>query len=337
MDLHRISALVGIPRLLGEFGLIVDAILPGLPLERSAFDDADGLIPFEVACCLLDRCVEATGCGHFALLLGAAADPLALGHTWQRMGDERTLGGALSCLQSMHPHVWPGAAVRCLVLDDSVDVRCGVYAPRAPGWHHNYPMVLAQIHQAIEALAGGAARPTDVFLTLPEPADRKPWMNILGASLHFNQPFSGLSYSRSAMNLPVANTGRTARNLPARGADSSFPEVASTWSSRVRRSLRLQLLDASHAQTAVAGQLGVPSRTLRRHLACEGTTFDALLGDVRLEVACELLALTNLPVSDVAHAVGYATHSSFSNAFRRRAGTTAQLWRTKHSGQLFVR
>jgi len=47
-------------------------------------------------------------------------------------------------------------------------------------------------------------------------------------------------------------------------------------------------------------------RTLSRRLRAEGTTFAALLEEVRYEVACQLLAHTDLLVRNVADTLDYA-------------------------------
>ncbi|OKK25156.1 AraC family transcriptional regulator [Streptomyces sp. CB02488] len=73
---------------------------------------------------------------------------------------------------------------------------------------------------------------------------------------------------------------------------------------------------------AYARAAGVSRRTLTRLFVQDtGMNFDRWRTHVRLRAALPLLA-EGLPVSRVAHAVGYATPSAFLAAFRRTVGTS---------------
>jgi AraC-like DNA-binding protein len=72
----------------------------------------------------------------------------------------------------------------------------------------------------------------------------------------------------------------------------------------------------------VAAALAVGERTLRRRLAEEGHTFQALLDEVRISLAGRLLGTGSLTVAQVAHRLGYAESASFIHAHRRWHGTT---------------
>ncbi len=56
-------------------------------------------------------------------------------------------------------------------------------------------------------------------------------------------------------------------------------------------------------------------------------TFQRVLDEVRFAMATELLAITDLPVGDIADALSYAAHASFVDAFRRWTGTSPSRWR----------
>ncbi len=73
---------------------------------------------------------------------------------------------------------------------------------------------------------------------------------------------------------------------------------------------------------AVARQLAMSERTLRRRLADENTTFRELAEEVHRVLAEELLATGALSVDDVALRLGYAEATSFIAAFKRWTGTT---------------
>ena len=69
----------------------------------------------------------------------------------------------------------------------------------------------------------------------------------------------------------------------------------------------------------VAGELHVDVRTLRRHLAAEGTSYRRLLDEVRHERALELLA-QDVPVAAIAGELGYSETATFTRSFTRWEG-----------------
>lgn len=93
-------------------------------------------------------------------------------------------------------------------------------------------------------------------------------------------------------------------------------------SARVRAMLR-ELLPAgeSRAQT-VAEELFLSQRTFQRQLAAEGTSFQALLEEVRADMARDYLAHTDLSTEEIAYLLAYRDTSSFYRAFQDWTGTT---------------
>lgn len=76
----------------------------------------------------------------------------------------------------------------------------------------------------------------------------------------------------------------------------------------------------------VAKALHLSTRTLKRRLAEEGTTFRALLEQARRERAMVLLR-EDLGLDEIAARLGYSDAANFSRAFRRWTGTTPGAWR----------
>ncbi len=58
-----------------------------------------------------------------------------------------------------------------------------------------------------------------------------------------------------------------------------------------------------------------------------GMQLGGLLVERRLRKAAELLTISNLPIKEIAHAVGYGHHSSFVRAFQRRFGQAPKQYR----------
>ena len=97
--------------------------------------------------------------------------------------------------------------------------------------------------------------------------------------------------------------------------------ISSGWSGEVYQ-LLLNAPGQFPSMTAVAAQLGLMERTLRRRLAAESTSYDAIVDDVRRKLAVEYLQMTRMSVDDVAWKVGFSDSSNLRRAIRRWTGMT---------------
>ena len=71
------------------------------------------------------------------------------------------------------------------------------------------------------------------------------------------------------------------------------------------------------------------SRTLQRKLGAEGTQYQTVLNEVRLELAMYYLENTSLSLDQIAHELGYVESRSFYRSFKQWTGRTAGSYRTE--------
>ena len=83
---------------------------------------------------------------------------------------------------------------------------------------------------------------------------------------------------------------------------------------------------------ALAKQLQLSPRSLRRRLQQEGTSYQQLLNEIRYKLALEYLH-TRMPLEQVAELLGYTEASNFSHAFKRWHGCAPQTYRQTLSGK----
>ena len=86
---------------------------------------------------------------------------------------------------------------------------------------------------------------------------------------------------------------------------------------------------ASTNMDAIAQQLHVTTRTLRRKLNDEGTSFQALKDNVRRDTAIHLLSQPNIPISDISRQLGFSEPAVFTRAFKLWTGVSPKIYRTK--------
>ncbi|MET0080925.1 MAG: helix-turn-helix domain-containing protein [Candidatus Thiodiazotropha lotti] len=106
-----------------------------------------------------------------------------------------------------------------------------------------------------------------------------------------------------------------------------------SWHARVAQ---LITLDPARDWSAgeVCRRLGIGESTLRRRLSEEGIGFREVLEESRMVAALALLQETFWPVGQIAEAVGYSSHSRFSERFKRRFGLSPiELKKTRVSDE----
>jgi len=79
--------------------------------------------------------------------------------------------------------------------------------------------------------------------------------------------------------------------------------------------------------------MDVRPRSLQRKLQQAGTSFSDLIEIARFEMATEILAMSDMPLIDVAMTLGYENQSNFGRSFRRIAGISPGKYRRKVIGQ----
>ena len=133
---------------------------------------------------------------------------------------------------------------------------------------------------------------------------------------------------------PTAELVRRANLVPGSGelpAESSSASLAGrVLIERVRRILLSELQGGNPSYQTVSDQLQLHPRTLARRLTKAGTRHQVILDSLRRDLALGWLRHRKTQLGEVARALGYATTSSFSRAFTRWTGESANVYRKRH-------
>jgi len=324
---QRMALLTAIPELLGEFGVALEQALAGLPIGPEVFLDQERRIPYYVACELLQRCANLTKCETFGLLLGSRYDHRCLGLPGEWMQHAPDLETALSGFVELQGVNSRGASVYLHRYADQVIFGYGIYESGAVAQEQIYAMVEAMAFNTVRALTGGAVDPIEVLFSFRRPTDVKPYSDFFRVPLRFDQRETGLVLTLSSLAVPITGARADERARLKRRAAALAPPSDRVWTDQVRHVIRPLLLRGEPTGPSAAAHLKLNVRTLSRYLASEGTSFQAILDDVRYSNARELLAVTKMPISDIAHALSYAAHPPFIDAFRRWSGVNPSAWR----------
>ena len=328
--MQRAASLMLLPSLLAEFGIGMEAVLEGTGVTLDQLRP-DAFIPYVSYLAILDNACNVTGNDTIGILLGQRQTLAALGPLGVAMRHAATLGEAIAAFVAFQINNSTGGAVYLMRADRDVVLGYGVYDLSVRASPQIYDMVLAVGCNLIAELTRGALGPEEILVSRTVPIDPTPYQRLGRCPVRFGQNQTGLLLRASSLDyrLPEANRDLHGRALA--GLASALDMSRGEMSVRVRHLLRPLLLMEQGRMEDVAERLGLHSRTMRRRLREEGTTFEAIKDEVRYAAARELLLLGALSITDVAVTLNYATASSFVHAFRRWSGVSPGLWRSEAS------
>jgi AraC-like DNA-binding protein len=170
--------------------------------------------------------------------------------------------------------------------------------------------------------------PLLVQLQRPHPADPAPWQAVFRAPLQFDAEESLLRFPREAFEqrLDDGNPELAEHNETVLRRNLEQLQAASC-SERVRRCLEAQLPDGEPSAERIAQSLHLSLRSLQRHLAEEGTSYEVLLGETRHALALRHMRDPRCSIGEIAYLLGFSDSSSFGRAFKRWTGQTPSQYR----------
>ncbi|ANY80914.1 hypothetical protein BB934_24020 [Microvirga ossetica] len=107
--------------------------------------------------------------------------------------------------------------------------------------------------------------------------------------------------------------------------------ASSRFSVDLRRVLETELLKGPCTSIEIARLFSIHHRTLSRHLAREGVTFQQVVDEIRFTIARDLLTNTDMALDRISVMLRYSEPSAFTRAFRRWAGQPPSAWRASHA------
>lgn len=322
---QRIGALAMLPAVLEAHGARLAPVLEGLSVTEADLRPETQL-PISVISTILDRAAAIPGLSEIGLLLAKAQGPQVVGLAGELMMSCATLGSALGTFASFQMSNSTAAAVYLHPVGEDYAVGFGVYAPELPSGHI-YDLAAALGFNFVRDLTAGAVHPAELLLSRAVPARPDVYRRYFQCPVRFNEGQTCLILSGRSMSLPLPTADAARRERLLLALQQQLAKEPASLAARVKHALRPMLLVGTASQTDVAAHLNMHPRTMGRRLEEERVTFEQLKDEVRTAVARELLARTEIPVSDAAAALGYATPSAFVRAFRRWTGSTPTGWR----------
>lgn len=194
------------------------------------------------------------------------------------------------------------------------------------GYHASQAYQLESFIDLIRHYAGRNWAPREIGIEaseIPTPLRNQ----FPGCRIRINQQYGYLAVPRSLLHMSLRWSHKE--------SDSEKPVIRTDTlnDAQLLRLLLVPYLSQGYPTMRFSASLMETSkRTLARRLAACGTSYQALVDEVRFSQARELLSNTDAPIYDVAGSVGFSNPGHFSRMFSRVGGLGPRQYRRLEQG-----
>ena len=328
----RVAPFQGLPSVLARYGLTPSTLFEEAGLPPDLLNDPEETIKVEAAGHLLALCAKRTGCPHFGLLLGQDVRPTALGLIGLLAQNAVDVGSGLRGL-ILNLHLNGHAVVLALsVRSDVAQLEFRLFPDLPAAQVPAIDFVTAVICNVLRSLCGPGFALSEVLFAHHVPPKRAPYGRYFRARVHFGRERNALTFpatwlERRVHGASAASRAKLEQSVATLAARHRLrPEIMA------RRALFACFAFGEISARRVSAMTGMLHRTLNRRLAQRGTSVLELTKDVRFQIARELLASTDLTVTEIAATLHYSHAGTFTRAFRLWSGSNPTTWR-RFAGQ----
>lgn len=331
--LIRVGVLQQLDAVLASHGCDSGKVLAEAGFSPEFFRDPDNLMPLDGFARLLEHCVEVSANPDFVLQLCAVQDLELGGNLGLLMQTASSLGEALKDLMEF-VHIqaqfiqWRlklegEFAFLCVELDGQLEI--------VRQRQLVIDIALAQFFKALMLLTRREVALHSVNFRSDKTESARAFREYFRAPVHFGSEFDSLVFPRSDLEKPVLHSNRMLHELVSNQVKhSGLYHAGRTLPEQVRGAIRDYLPENKCSIENVAGAMTLDVRALQRQLRDNyNTTYQELLDEVRLEIACLYLKETNMPLAQLTLVLGYTDPSTMSRALRKQLGCTPRQWRQR--------
>lgn len=314
---------------LEDIGASVPRLLRAANVPPELFDEPYALVPLTLVRRFVETCATSQGIENLGAIVAQRSSAL----------DLAVLGPALRRAVTVHDYLQIGCrAIREMTSGERIwltlerdSIRFHHTAPGRPcpaSCQEDIYLILLTIRMLRE-FVGSDWSPREVTLVAPE-------ARLVGDLAVFGDAELRLGEQHSSFTMPFEMLHQPIRSCQAGGGPAaqrkreSPASMPHTFLDRIEALVGSMLTVGGLDIRTVAEAADLSPRTLQRLLQQYGSSYSDVVRRLRIRLAKDRLANTDIPVSEIAAELGYTDATNFCRAFRRGAGISPRLYRRSH-------
>jgi AraC-like DNA-binding protein len=331
MAMIRTDALREFPRLVKRLGGDPVAILRKFRIEPRTIESRNGTIPYRAMVQLLEYASVELNCPDFGMRLAAEQQGKIINPMALAVRNSPTLYEAFKYCED-HVHVFSEGieiSMEKLPNDPRTFVRFNITLKRLSHQRQQIEYLISYSHRVQMMITNGQARTREVWFAHRALAPLSVYQANFDAPVQFGQTMNGLFLDERDMHLPLPDAEPRLYEMGRAFIDQNYPAADKTLVKSIRPIVRRLLMERNCTQEHLAAALAMHPRTLQRRLKEEGHSFEAIKDSVRREAALWYLRQRDIPLVEVAAALGYSETSVLSRSCSRWFSASPKKLREK--------
>ena len=193
--------------------------------------------------------------------------------------------------------------------------------------------VMLTVRNVFDYLAPGAQPVLAATFTAPATGYAALAQELFACPVHYGATENALYLNPATLDIALSTADAQALENAATLCQAELDKITrqESLTARIQRSL-LGCSGALPSLATSARLLHMAPRTLHRRLACEGTSYRAIVEQVRHRLALQHLRNPALSLQEIAYRLGYTDQANFRRAFKRWEGVAPQAARDALQG-----
>lgn len=310
-------------------GIDADALFKEVGLDPRLLTDSDGRYPVKKMLKLWSLAVERTGDPCFGLTVGTQWHPTtwhALGYAWFASA---TLEEALKRLARCSAMIT--TAGEFVLEERSADFKFSVlpHFVETPAPDAVMDGVMTNIVIMCRVSYGDDFNPLRVSFAHSGDGCRRRRREFFRSPVEYGAEENGVHFDKESLRKPLPTANAELAHSSERVISDYLTRIGIGTTTSSVQAILIDLLPSGEVtEESLAASLNLSQSSLQRRLKKEGTTYRAVLQEVRCDLAGKMLEDGSKTLNEISFLLGFAELSAFSRAFKRWTGIAPSEYRT---------
>ncbi len=328
------AAASGIEELIARHGGDVESIFGRATIRTDQLASPINELNLLQFCALFEEAARQTGYDNFGLQFGQGFAPQRLGAIGYIAITSPTLAAGLQNLVRYFPAHQESSVLTVEAERDLLWLTYQIVDPRIKARRQDAELSLGMFCNILRNALGPDWAPLEVHFEHQRPDGGREHERRFGAPTLFGQRTNAIAFKREALSRPMSacDPYLFAVIEPFLAQRAATRRAPTDYVAALKQEIKLQLGEGSSTLKALARRMGVETAELQRRLRELGVSYNDLLRAARQDLALRYVRESDMPLTEIALAVGYSELSAFSRAFRAWTGLSPQRYRQDARG-----